>query len=260
MTDTQELAALYARLDDLTEKSTRGEVGITDFLSPRECALAEGYLGRRGTSFVSWGGYAGAERRRVYLLPDYMSEAEDMAALSDYGFEHGISALGITHGGYRQLSHRDYLGSVLGLGIKRNVIGDILVAEDGQCTLFCDSGIKVFLLCEFSRVANDKVKVRELSEDSLTLPERRFLPINDTVASARLDCVVGALCSLSRDKAKQLVISGAVEISFVPEERPDRVVEEGAMLSVRGFGRYRIISLCDKTRKGRYRLVAEKFI
>ncbi len=260
MKDSQDLKPLYARLDDLRARAQRGEVGMSDFLSPRECRIAEEYLRRAGVHFVCFGGYESAERKRIYILPDYMETAEDAYALSDFGCETGIVALCMTPSGYRSLSHRDYLGSVLGLGIERDVIGDILVSDDSSATVFCDSAIKEFLLSELVWVSRDKVKVREADIGSLVLPQREYLPINDTVASPRLDCVVGALCSLSRESAKQAVLSGLVELDFLPEERPDRLVDEGTLLSVRGYGRYRVLSLSEKTKKGRYRLCAEKFV
>ncbi len=260
MDKTQELAALYARLDDLSERSAKGEMGISDFLSPRECFFAENYLRARGTHFFSFGGYAAAERRKIYILPEYMDEVQGIEGILDYGLDVGIGAISIKPSGYRVLTHRDYLGALLGLGIERSVVGDILVFDSGEAVVLCESGIGDFLCAELLWVANDKVKVRSLELDSVEIPERRFEAINDTVASPRLDCVVGALCSLSREKAKQTITSGLVEVDFLCEERPDRAIDEGVLLSVRGYGRYRILSLSDKTKKGRYRLLAEKFI
>jgi RNA-binding protein YlmH len=86
------------------------------------------------------------------------------------------------------------------------------------------------------------------------------MPISDTVASPRLDCIVGALCSLSREKARATVESGLVELDFEREERPDRTVSAPCIISVRGYGRFRINSVSDMTKKGRYRLNAEKFV
>ena len=259
----EELSALFARLEDLSARAGGGEVAVTDFLSPRELHYAEGYLRRLGVAFGAYGGYGEAERRCLYLLPDYMeSGGEDLSALlSTFEVDTGISALSIRGSGYRTLSHRDFLGSLLGLGLSRAVLGDIAVDTEGrEAILFCRTSISEFLLTELSAVGSDKVRVRRLNIEEVSIPPRRYETLSDTVASARLDGVVAALCGLSRERARQTVVSGLVELNYESEERPDRTVSEGALLSVRGMGKYRILSLSDRTKKGRLRLTAEKYL
>ncbi len=260
MSDVREFDALFARLDDLCHRAERGEVAVSVFLSPRELHFAAAYLRRSGAHFFAFGGYDGAERQRIYILPDYMESAEDVQGLDDFGVSHGISAVRVLPSGYRKLSHRDFLGSVLGLGIERSVIGDILVDDGSRAVIFCDTAMQDFLASELCKVANDKVRTQTAELSAIALPERRYAQINDTVASPRLDCIVGSLCSLSRERAKEAVVAGLVEIDFETEERPDRVVEAPALVSVRGYGRYRVLSVSDLTKKGRYRLAAEKFL
>ena len=262
----EEFGHLFARLDDLAARSAKGEVAISPFLSPREQHFAMGYLVKRGVRAVAFGGVPDAERRRLYLLPDYMDEAEETtlhSVLCAYGFACGISALRVKGSGYRVLSHRDFLGSLLGLGLSRSVIGDILPQGDGQkeAVVLCESGIVPFLLSHLERVGNDKVSVSSVEEEELSSlsVERRMTPITDTVASARLDCVVASLCRLSREKARECVERELVELEFEKETRPDRTVEAPAILSVRGIGRYRVLSLGGQTKKGRLRLLAEKY-
>ena len=101
-------------------------------------------------------------------------------------------------------------------------------------------------------------KFADLPEDFTV--ERRFQMIHDTVASERLDCILAALTNLSREKAQGMIRAGLVEVDFLTEQRPDRAVPEGAMLSVRGYGRYEVIGTDGVTRKGRLRLHAKKFI
>ena len=259
----EELGLLYARLDDLAARSARGEVAISPFFSPREQYFAKLYLARRGVNAIAFGGGYGAERCRLYLLPDYMEAEEEtlLDALSAFGFESEISALFIQGSGYRTLSHRDFLGSLLGLGLSRSVLGDILVEEQKDAVIFCESGILPFLEAHLERIGNDKVRISRPTEEKLaTLSIKpRTTELSDTVASARLDCVVAALCRLSRERARECVLSELVELNFEVEDRPDRTVEAPAMLSVRGVGRFRILSLSDLTKKGRLRLRAEKY-
>ena len=263
--NNEEFGLLYARLDDLAARSARGEVAISPFFSPRECYFAEQYLARRSTRAIAFGGVRGAERKRLYLLPDYLEAEEEglFEALAEFGFSTEISALLVKGSGYRTLSHRDFLGSLLGLGLTRSVLGDILPYGDTPNTavVLCESGILPFLLSHLERVGNDKVRLSALEEGEIShlSVEVRTSPISDTVASARLDCVVAALCRLSREKARECVVSELVELNFEKENRPDRTVEAPAILSVRGVGRFRVLALSDLTKKGRLRLLAEKY-
>ena len=260
MDTTKEIEALFARLDDLIKRAARREVGVSAFLSPRELHYARAFLKKRGSAFLEFGGYRDAERRKIYVLPEYMDEVREAEELLDFGIELEVSALKVKGSGFCKLSHRDFMGAVLGLGIERSVIGDIVLTEEHTAVIICDSTIEQFLTASLDSVGKDKVKVTNVALGEDFAPERRYAPINDTVASARLDCVVGALCSLSREKARQAVLDGSVEVDYEVWERPDKDVDPVCLISVRGYGKFRVNSLCDKTKKGRFRLEAEKFL
>lgn len=268
----EEFGELFARLADLSEKADRGMPGITPFLTPREEHYAASYLNRHGIQYIAYGGYAEAERKKIYLLPSYMELPDGVqerpqdfdvcSFFSDFGYQTNIAVTQIVGSGYRMLNHRDFLGALLGMGLQRNVLGDILICdENGQkAILFCEETIVPFLEQELIWVANDKVRLMRLTEKTVKVPPKRFLPIRDTIASPRLDCVIAALCGLSREKAKGIIESGVAEVNYESAERPERTVVAPSLISVRGFGRYRILSLTDRTKKGRLRLEAEQYI
>ncbi len=259
----EELHGLFARLEDLAERAEQGQCVSTPFLSPREQHHAEAYLRRRGASFRFFGGYEEAERRKLYVLPDYMQDdgAETEALLAAYGQSTHIAVLCLQGSGYRSLSHRDFLGALLHLGLERSVIGDIAVfEEEPRALVFCEAKMADFLVSELSRAGSDRILVKDVTEEGWQVPPRRFETISDTVASPRLDAVVAALCRVSREKGGMLVSGGMVELDYEREERSDRAVVADAILSVRGYGKFRILSTEDKTKKGRCRLLAEKFL
>ncbi len=241
-------------------------MGVTPFLSPREAHFAKELLVRKGVEARAFGGFAEAERTRLYLLPDYMAGGDDAVALPDllrdFGMNTEILALKIVGSGYRSLSHRDFLGSILGLGLDRGVVGDILVdsEENRSAVIFCDATIAEFIRTELSQVANDKVKISPIDFEDIEIPKREVAVIHDTVASPRLDSVIAALCGLSRERARETVVGGLVELNFESEDRPDRTVSAPTLISVRGVGRFRVIALSDRTKKGRIRLVAERYL
>ena len=261
MSDTvkKEFEGLYARIEDIKGCAVRGELGISAFLSPRELHYGEELLRRGGTPFFSFGGYVEAERRRIYILPEYMDGA-DAQTLENFGFSDRITAIKIKGSGFEKLSHRMVMGSLLGLGIERSVVGDILMIDDCEAIVLCDSTMADFLITHFERVGKDKVKLSQMALDADFSPKRDFEQISDTVASPRLDCIVASVCRLSREKAREAVLSKAVEVDYEEVTQPDREIEPPCLISVRGYGKFKVISLADKTKKGRYRLQAEKFL
>lgn len=254
---------LFARLDDLCRRSGHGEPGISCFLSPRELYFSQLYLEQTGMAgrYVPFGGYEGAERQRLFVLPEYMEGTTSYDGIHEYFGEEHFGVIRVDGSGYRALSHRDYLGSVLSLGLRRDVIGDIIVYEDPQpyALIVCEHEVTDFILSELVRIGNDKVRTSEYELPDGFAPERRFEKISDTVASARADCVVAALCNISREKAREAVVCGIVEINYETEQRPDRTVAENSVIGIRGYGKFRINSLSVPTKKGRLVLSADKY-
>ncbi len=268
---------LLSRLDDLVKKSGRGEAAVSPYLTPREAKYARIHLSSRlgaGTA-VLWGGYPEAERVRVVILPDYTEGLVDptvlgsdpAAALADGGFEDlaetircAVCPVLVKGSVFRVLSHRDYLGSILGLGLERDAIGDILMPDAHSAILLTDTRVGDFLTTQMEKVATDTVRVSRLPERTALTGTRRLQPITDTVASERLDCVVAALCNLSREKAQMAVKSGLVELDYEAVEDCSATVEAPAVISVRGFGKFAVHAFDGTTRKGRIRLVAGKYV
>ena len=268
---------LLSRLDDLVRVGGRGEAAVSPYLTPREAKYARLHLSSRlsaGTA-VLWGGYPEAERVRVVILPDYTEGLVDpaalgsdpAAALTDAGLDDlaetirgAVCPVQVRGSGFRELSHRDYLGSVLGLGLERDAIGDILMPDAHSAILLTDSRVGDFLTTQMEKVATDTVRVSRLPEGTALTGTRRLQPITDTVASERLDCVVAALCNLSREKAQMTVKSGIVELDYEAVEDCSATVDAPAVISVRGFGKFAVHAFDGTTRKGRIRLLAGKYV
>ncbi|MBE6699618.1 MAG: hypothetical protein E7584_05215 [Ruminococcaceae bacterium] len=260
-----------ARLEDAIRRSSAGSVAYIPFLTMRERRRAEHLLNVRGMrgAYWFWGGHYNAEMACLFLLPEYLvailpaDDLERYAILKEYLAEEmadAVMSVSIKGSGFRKLSHRDYLGAVLGLGIERDAIGDIAVQGDHEAILFCPRTIGAFLMAELTKVGSDTVHCRECIIDETFTDGKQYRPISDTVASARLDCVVAALCNLSREAAQCAVRSGLVEVDFESEQRVDVVLEPPITVSVRGYGRFVLRSFDGETRKGRLRLRADQLI
>ena len=260
-------ALFEAKISELAERAERYVAGFSAFLTPKEQIIARNILAQKKVRCVSFffGGYDGSERNRLYTLPDYMaveggygthSVKENFAELVD----ESVSAVKIKGSGYRELSHRDYLGSLLGLGVERDVVGDIAVLDDFSAVVFCDPKIAEFILLELKKIGSDSVKVEHFDVPDGFSNAPKLQPVSDTVASARFDCVVSALTGLSREKAQTAIRAGIAELDYFVEERPDRGVSEGSIISVRGYGKFIVTGLSEQTKKGRLRLKANKYI
>ena len=260
-----------ARLEDAIRRSDAGSVAHIPFLTMRQRRRAERLLDARGMrgAYWFWGGYYDAERACLFLLPDYLVSIlpeDDLgryAVLKEYLAEEmadAVMSVSIKGSGFRKLTHRDYLGAVLGLGIERDAIGDIAVQDEHRAILFCPRTLGAFLMGELTKVGSDTVHCYECIIDETFRDGKQYRPISDTVASPRLDCVVAALCNLSREAAQGAVRSGFVEVDFEPEERVDAILVPPIMVSVRGHGRFVLRSFDGETRKGRLRLRADQLI
>lgn len=257
-----------ARIEDLCRRAEkRFEPTMGDFLSPGEAVLAKTVLARLRPDGIPvfWGGYRGSERTRLVVLPSYMEPEEPMddGTLSAHYPEvasGAVAAVKIQGSGYRKLSHRDYMGSVLALGIERSVIGDIVPQDDFSAIVFCVPGMVAFLAQELKKIGSDAVHTAPFDIPKDFTVARQFQAVRDTVASARLDCIVAALAGLSREKAQIAIRSDQVEVDYLPEDRVDRIVSADSVIAVRHVGKFVIRSVDEQTKKGRYRLVADKYI
>ena len=268
---------LLSRLDDLCDRGARGEAGVSPYLTPREAKYARVHLSARlrGGTAVLWGGYPEAERVRAVILPDYTEGLVDpealavdpVAALAGAGLDdladtirEAVCPISVRGSGFRELTHRDYLGSVLGLGLERDAVGDILLPDAHNAILMTDTRVGDFLAVSLTKVATDTVKVGRVPEGVPLAGTRRLQPISDTVASQRLDCVVAALCNLSREKAQMAVKAGLCELDYEAVEDCSATVDAPAVISVRGYGKFAVHAFDGVTKKGRVRLVAGKYI
>ncbi len=261
-----EYVALEARISDYIDRSERGELCVSKFLAPSELIICRKLLARGGVygRAVFDGGYDDAERQRLFLLPAYLDEFSGDAhdkLLEYYPEEHreGICAMSICGSGFAELTHRDFLGAVLGLGIERDVLGDVIVRQ-GEAILFSSRRMAEFISENLERVGRDRVRSRCISDLTSLELKRDFLHISDTIASPRFDCVVAALANISREKAQTMIESGLCELDYFVCERTDMQITPPATVVIRGNGKYIVRSFDGLTRKGRLRMSADKYV
>ena len=253
--DGEERLLLARALDKLEAAGRRNIPTHTPFLSPGERAAVEGLLNAAGhPAHCFWGGFPGAERTVCAFLPDWL---EGEAWQADPALC-PVRALRCTWSG-AELSHRDFLGAVLGLGLDREKVGDFLVGQ-GRCDLLALEEAADFLLLHLDQAGRARLRVEPIPLEKLDPPQVRTRSIRDTVSSLRLDAVAAAGFSLSRGKAAELISSGKVQLNHRECVKPDRPVAEGDALSCRGLGKCVLKQVGGPSKKGRIMIEMERYV
>ncbi len=187
-------------------------------------------------------------------LPEKLEETQENDFLS--GFVHPLLLEG---SGFRALSHRDWLGSLMSLGIKREILGDITVWDDFHAIAFCQTKSTPYLISELKKAGRDAVRAAPCLLPEGFVPQQQYIPVTGTVASPRADGVVRTLCNVSREDAAAMIQRGLVELNYDPIEKTDISVAAGDIISVRGYGKFKIDEIGRPTQRGRMHLAARKY-
>lgn len=160
---------------------------------------------------------------------------------------------------FKELGHRDYLGSIMALGIKRNLFGD-LVVEGNKCYIPVASSVSNYIIDNLNQIGNCPCTVEILNEDEEQLPKINFNEKNIIATSLRIDNVVPGICNISRARGTELINGGAVLLNYQICDRKDKIVEINDTITIRGFGKFKVRSIIGETGKGRIKLLVGKYI
>lgn len=246
---------ILARVLDKYEQAQRRNLPTeTGFLSPQEQAAARALLSAAGIrdGFCFFGGYDGAERQKLLFAPEWMA-VEELPAQA------AIAAVCCRFYEGDKLSHRDFLGSLMGLGLVREKLGDILV-ETGRAVILADTSVEEFLLREYVSAGRTKLSVSPLPLHELCPPEKKVKDIRDTVMSLRLDSVCAGGFGVSRGRAAELIAAGRVELNWRVCQKADRTVAEGDVISCRGLGKFEVAGVGGLSKKGRTGLLLKRYL
>ena len=247
---SREEAVFAAKIEDCCNLCEKNNIPkFSGFLDLRQQKIAMfSASGISPDSFTMYGGYDGAERKMFGVFPDYITER-----IAQFP----IIYLCVLH--KRPLTHRDFLGSLMSLGIKRDIIGDIIVGED-KSYLVIQASMRDHIIDNISKIGNVGVKIAECSGDDLVFSQERFEENTVIVSSMRLDCVVAALTGKSRADSAKFVNSERVCVNHETITSCSKNVNCDDVLSIRSFGKFIIGSCESKTKKGRLVLQYKKYI
>ncbi|MBE7044241.1 MAG: RNA-binding protein [Ruminococcaceae bacterium] len=243
---------LLAKTEDLFRLCQRSaEEKFSDFLDGSQQVMAEEFCRTRADcGSLLWGGYPDAGRRMLGVFPEWQEPEQEVFP---------IRILKISKSYEKELSHRDFLGTILSLGIDRRKVGDILVGEK-DTFVFVSEEVADFIAGQITKIANCGVKIREIAPSELVVPEPKFLEYAGIAASLRLDAVTAAAAGLSRKDALRLIEAEKVSVNHRVMIQGSKTVSEGDLLSIRGVGRIILSKVGEKTRSDRVHLVFKKYI
>ena len=237
--------ALDKRLNELALRAQHtGRVCATRFLEPSTLVAVNAAASRAGVKVALWGGYEGAERCVAAFYAGDPPEAGDWP----------VVALRLQwNAKFANPGHRDLLGAMMGLGIEREMTGDIAMGtyRDAPCAyLFALEEVADYIAANLDSAGRASLKVSVATETpQLIPPEGESLRL--TVQQQRLDAVLAAACRLSRSEAQRLIAAGLVKLNHVPQLRPDARLSEGDLISARGYGRVKVTAFQGESRRGR---------
>lgn len=246
MKDISAKQAVEIRINDLSELAKKkGRPLFTSFLNEQEQFFAQKLLTARGDVYFRFFGGAEVCTRKMLLVSAYEEEEE-----------FPIYPLSFSFRKIDKPEHRDFLGAFMGLGLKREMIGDIFV-EEGYAAAFCTKTARDLILDCITAVGRTGVSV---SEGLLRpVPGQKFEDVSLIVASMRADCLVSGITGLSREKSADFIRSGYFLLNYSECQNVSKNISQGDILTLRGYGKFIVSEEAVQTKKGRLRIILKKY-
>ena len=245
-------ADVAVKLVDMAETVSKNrKFRVSAFLDPYGCEIAETIAANYPGIKVSFsGGYEGAERQKAaFVHEDFMgTESYDLAVVK-----------ASWNDVFYHISHRDVLGSLMGLGIDRGQIGDLLI-KAGSVTVLSDAKMADFILQNCVQIGAAKVSCQLMDLSDIEPREERCKEIKATVASLRIDSVAAAGFGCSRSKAASDIEADKLKLNWQSVKNASQAVKEGDIISMRGRGRVEVVEVRGQTKKGRMGILLRRYI
>ena len=244
---------LLAKIWDKINTGIRKNIPAnTGFLSAREQEMCR-YLFGDEPGLRYFGGYEDSERNMLVYLPEYL----DASYLT--GEDSPIVCIEARFFEKDTLSHRDFLGALMGAGISRETVGDIST-QAGSANFFVTEEIAPYILQSFTSAGRTAVHLTQIPLDEVAIAQPETKEIRDTVSSLRLDSIISSGFRIGRSLACDYIHAGRAAINGLPCEKPDKPIPEGAKISVRGLGKIRLRTINGETKKGRISVILDRYV
>lgn len=235
-------------MDKITRVKRSWEESFTDFLNPDEQILLKRLCMDEGLYSGFMGGKGYFERAAAVISHEEYNGAfpvEVVRIKGNFKFE--------------KLDHRDYLGTLISLGIRREKIGDINVFDDGA-EIWLSNEISDYICYNLTKIKHTGISCEKMNFNEAREKIQNFKEVSINISSMRLDCISAALARISRSEATGLIKGGSIKVNYNVVNEFSRKINEGDLLSIKGFGRYQIDKIINITKSQRINIAVKKFI
>lgn len=228
---------LAAKIGDLIDSVNKKSLVFTHFLGESELPIVMPLIAKSGYKFRSYGGYDGAQRA-IVGISDFDAPQPDWFPISVLCFKLLKDD---------SFGHRDVLGAVMSLGIKRELIGDIIFTE-GYCYIFVEDTISEYIISNLDSVSNRAVSLSVY--DGVVHYEMKYEELLCSVMSMRLDCIVSAAAAHSRTDAENVILSGSVRVNGIENKKKDAQLKSGGHFNDKALRKIQNRFCCRDNQKG----------
>lgn len=219
---------------------------LTNFLNPREQYILQTLVNRnRELKLGFFGGFEEAENQRGLIYPDYFQPEEEDYQVQVFEIEYPTN--------FAELEHRQILGTLANSGVQRSTFGDI-VNDDQRWQVAVNAELSNFFQNEIDRIGRIKVKLVPTIKDNFLRVKNDWERINQTAASLRMDLIISTGFSISRHRAKELIENRRVQLNWMLEEKSDTIIALNDVISVRKYGRIKLIDVLGTTKKDKLKV------
>ena len=245
-------------LDKIENSKKRGKIEFTDFLDMYQISMVENFLRKnKYNNYIFFGGYEEAERKILIIYPEkYNQEMIE----KNYSKMLEIIRIELPEEEYGKYAHRNYLGGIVKLGLKREKVGDIIVLNEGADIVVVKEFSEILKkeMNSLTRFSNSTIEQVDISKIRIKKTETEEIKI--IVPSLRLDNIVSDLAKTSRNKATEIIKQERVFVNGQNETKMSKQIKLGDIITIRGKGRFVVKDFVGTTRSGRTVVLIEKYI
>lgn len=249
-------------LDLINRAEEFSMITFTDFLDLRQRSLMKSAIRMRLQNIKAfyYGGYNDAERVCAVFVPDFYETGSDVSEnFWKYTDENPLCLLRVTKDKFSTIGHRDCLGALMGLGLKREVIGDIIVDDETAYIVTLKKNAE-YICGNLKSIGRATVEVNQCDFSCLSDRKESFTEISAFIASERLDNFVSAAFSLSRTNSVGYIEKGLVFVNSTQIFKPDYKLTQGDKIVLRGKGKAIFLSVNGKSKKDRLHITIKKYV
>lgn len=245
-------------LNKIEISNKKNKIVSTDFLDLYQKKIVQNVLKiAKQENYKFEGGFAEAERTALIVYPEklnFLKNKNDLSSIMK------IIRINLPKELYGKYNHKNYLGAIMKLGVKREKIGDIIVGEDGADIIVSVDIVKYIEQNILSLTRFSKSKIEVLDLENIREANQKEEKYEIIVSSLRLDNVISEILKISRSEANKIIFSERVFINFEKEIRNSRILKENDIITVRGKGRFKFLEILGETKKKRLVLKISKKI